>query len=328
MQTHQDKLAVEAIELTKKFGDFTAVNRVTFHIEEGEIFGFLGPNGAGKTTVIRMLCGILLPTSGTGRVLGFDVARDPERIKERIGYMSQRFALYEDLTAWENLDFYAGLYRVPTDERRARIEELIRMADLVGREHELAANLSGGWKQRLALGCAIVHRPPMLFLDEPTSGVDPVSRRNFWDMIYALAGQGVTIFVTTHYMDEAEHCNTLGLMHDGRLIACDSPDELKSTRMQGELLEIDCHPAMDGLEILAALPQVREVALYGLFLHVVIDSAAMAMPVIESALRAQGVQVNRIERIAPSLEDVFVSMIDAESRARVRTEFAAQNVAK
>lgn len=308
---------VEAHELTKRFGDFTAVDRVTFHIPEGEIFGFLGPNGAGKTTVIRMLCGILRPTSGTGRVLGYDVAHQPEAIKPHIGYMSQEFSLYNDLTVWENLDFYARIYGLPAEERPERVRELVAMAGLSGRERTRTATLSGGWKQRLALGCAIVHRPPMLFLDEPTAGVDPVSRREFWDLIYELAGRDVTIFVTTHYMDEAEHCNIIGLMHEGRLIALDEPDALKD-QMPGALLEIDCRPPTEAMAILLNLPQVEEVMLHGRLLHARVMKPERAIPRLERALEGHDIVVSNVEPVLPSLEDVFVSMIEARARERVR----------
>ncbi len=305
-----DKIAVEAMELTKKFGAFTAVDRVSFQVPEGEIFGFLGPNGAGKTTVIRMLCGLLMPTSGTGRVAGFDIRTQPERVKEHIGYMSQRFSLYQDLTVRENLDFYASIYQVPPQEKPQRIAELIAMANLTGWERELAANLSGGWKQRLALGCAIVHKPPILFLDEPTAGVDPTSRRHFWDMIYTLAGQGTTVFVTTHYMDEAEHCNTVGLMHASKLIALGTPDELKRLRWaEEELLEVECSSPIEAVDVVARVPGVRDAALYGVLLHVGVDSAESAAPRLTAALGERGIAVQRIERIIPSLEDVFVSLI-------------------
>jgi len=322
----EKKYAVEVFDLTRKFGEFVAVNQVTFKVEEGEIYGFLGPNGSGKTTTIRMLCGLLLPTSGTATVLGYDIRKQPEEIKKRIGYMSQKFSLYEDLTVQENMEFYAGVYQVPAwgRVRRQRIAELVEMANLTGRERELVANLSGAWKQRLALGCAIVHEPPMLFLDEPTGGVDPASRRAFWDLIYTLAGRGVTIFVTTHYMDEAEHCNTIAMMHDGKLIAMGSPDELKATRMQGTLLELDCDPAMRALDVLPGQPGVREVAIYGVLLHVVTDDAAdQAIPRITSLLGSQGIAVRRLESILPSLEDVFVSMVEAHDRAALRAEFQA-----
>src|SRR6266545_1437161 len=219
---------VEARDLTKIFGDLIAVDRLSVDIAEGQVFAFLGPNGSGKTTTIRMLCGIVTPTSGQGRVLGFDIAHDSEAIKARIGYMSQRFALYEDLTVIENLEFYAGVYQVSGRQRIERVRELIAMAGLTGRERQLAGQLSGGWKQRLALGCSIVHRPPLLFLDEPTAGVDPVSRRSFWTLIYGLARDGVTIFLTTHYIDEAEHADRVALMARGRLVALDTPSALRA----------------------------------------------------------------------------------------------------
>ncbi|MCL4459979.1 MAG: ABC transporter ATP-binding protein [Chloroflexi bacterium] len=303
-----ESYAVEVTELTKKFGEFAAVDRVSFRIQEGEVFGFLGPNGSGKTTTIRMLCGILSPTAGKGMVLGMDISREAERLKEHIGYMSQRFSLYNDLTVWENLNFYASVYRIPPERKRARIEELIGMADLVGQGNELTANLSGAWKQRLALGCAIIHHPPILFLDEPTAGVDPVSRRNFWDMIYQLAGEGVTVFVTTHYMDEAEHCNTIGLMHQGKLIACDTPDHLKASAIQGRLLAIDCSPLMKAMDILADCPAVREVVLYGTSLHVVVSPDATPQQ-LSTWFGESGITVTRLEPILPSLDDVFISLM-------------------
>jgi ABC-2 type transport system ATP-binding protein len=303
-------VTVEALDLTRRFGDFVAVDHVTFQIEAGEVFGFLGPNGAGKTTTIRMLCGILAPSAGTGRVLGYDVARQSEQVKQRIGYMSQKFALYEDLTVRENLAFYAGLYGVPRAERGRRIAELIEMAGLTGRENDLAAHLAGGFRQRLAFGCAIVHRPPILFLDEPTGGVDPNSRRDFWDMIYRFAGQGVTVLVTTHYMDEAERCNTVALIHAGRLVACDTPDAL-SDRMPGQLLEIECTDPVAALTVVAGLPGVHDVALYGLALHAVVADASQAIPQVRQALAAQGIAVGHVEPIRPSLEDVFISLVNA-----------------
>jgi ABC-2 type transport system ATP-binding protein len=311
--------AVEVEELTKRFGDFTAVNRVSFQIEEGEIFGFLGPNGAGKTTVIRMLCGLLVPTSGKGRVLGYDVASQAESIKLRIGYMAQKFALYDDLTAYENLDFYGNIYGVPRRELAGRIRELLVMADLGGRENERVGTLSGGWKQRLALGCSIVHHPSVLFLDEPTAGVDPASRRQFWEMIYGLAGQGVTVFVTTHYMDEAEHCNRVGMMYDGRLIACDEPDLLKAA-MPGTLLEIAAEPVAEALSLLTLQPSVQEVVAHGQLLHATLagNEAAGAAAALRTALDNADIQITSIQAIEPSLEDVFISMIEHERRAQTR----------
>ncbi len=306
--------AVEAHNLTKRFGDFTAVDGISLQVEQGEIFAFLGPNGCGKTTTIRMLCGIITPTSGGGRVAGFDIVAEADRVKERIGYMSQRFSLYEDLTARENLEFYAGVYQVPLRERADRVAELIAMAGLEGREGELAGNLSGGWKQRLALGCSIVHRPPILFLDEPTAGVDPVSRRRFWDMIYGLSDQGVTVFVTTHYMDEAEHANRVSLMLAGRLIACASPEGLKAASRPGSLLEVECDPLVPALDLLPALPDVAEVAVYGSLLHVVMEPSATDPAALRAQLEARGVSVARIEAIRPSLEDVFISAVAAGNR--------------
>src|SRR5919201_3644742 len=265
------RVAVEARDLTKVFGELVAVDRLSLTVSEGEVFAFLGPNGSGKTTTIRMLCGIITPTSGQGRVLGFDVATQSEAIKARIGYMSQRFALYEDLTVRENLDFYAGVYRVPHGSRARRVQELIAMAGLTGRERQLAGQLSGGWKQRLALGCAIVHEPPLLFLDEPTAGVDPVSRRSFWTLIYGLARDGVTIFLTTHYIDEAEHADRVGLMLDGRLVAVAPPRELRETGLSGTLLEVECETPLEALNVLPRLAGVREATLYGTLLHVLVD---------------------------------------------------------
>ncbi len=310
--------AIEAVNLTKRFGDFTAVHQVSFDIPQGEILGLLGPNGAGKTTTMRMLCGILLPTGGEARVLGYDVARQPEEVKRRIGYMSQKFALYNDLTVSENLDFYAHLYGVPRQKLKSRLAGLIEMAGLRGHEKQRAAEISGAWRQRLALACAIVHEPPMLFLDEPTAGVDPVSRREFWNMIYELAGRGVSVLATTHYMDEAEFCNIIGMMHSGHLIALSDPDSLKAGT-QGILLEIECDDPGRAEEILAVLPHVVDVALHGILLHVTVPDESLR-PTIAESLTAQGIHVARTEIVLPSLEDVFVSMVGAENRAGVRTE--------
>jgi len=299
--------AVEAHELTKVFGELIAVDHLSLEVATGEVFAFLGPNGSGKTTTIRMLCGIVTPTSGQGRVLGYDIARESEAIKARIGYMSQRFALYEDLTVIENLEFYAGVYRVSGQHRTERVRELIAMAGLTGRERQLAGQLSGGWKQRLALGCAIVHRPPLLFLDEPTAGVDPVSRRSFWTLIYGLARDGVTIFLTTHYIDEAEHADRVALMLNGRVVALASPRALRETGLAGTLLEIEAEPAIDALSLLPSMPGVKEVTLYGAVLHVLVDG--VAPETLEARLREAGLVVRDARPIRPSLEDVFVSRI-------------------
>lgn len=310
--------AVEAVNLTKIFGDFTAVDHVSFEIPRGEIFGLLGPNGAGKTTTIRMLCGILAPASGAARVMGFDVFEQPEDVKQRIGYMSQKFSLYNDLTVSENLDFYANLYGVPRDKVKPRLAELIEMAGLRGHEKQLTADLSGAWRQRLALACAIVHEPPMLFLDEPTAGVDPVSRREFWEMIYNLAGQGVSVLATTHYMDEAEFCNMIGMMYRSRLIALNDPDSLKEG-MEGILLEVDCDTPGRAELVLAAIPGVTDVAAHGVLLHALVDEEK-AGKAFEKALRNEGIKTRRIERVLPSLEDVFVSLVEKENRLRMRAE--------
>jgi ABC-2 type transport system ATP-binding protein len=301
--------AVEAVGLTKHFGDLVAVDHLTLQVRQGEVFAFLGPNGSGKTTTIRMLCGIITPTSGEGHVLGFDISSQSEAIKANIGYMSQRFALYEDLTVRENLDFYAGIYRVPRGRRSTRVNELIAMAGLTGRERQLAGQLSGGWKQRLALGCAIVHEPPLLFLDEPTAGVDPVSRRSFWTLIYGLARSGVTIFLTTHYIDEAEHADRVALMLGGKMVALAPPRELRETGLSGTLLEVECEPAVDALELLPNLAGVREATLYGTLLHVLVDGLSPEQ--LGDMLREHGIQVISIRNIKPSLEDVFVSRIRA-----------------
>ena len=310
--------AVEAVQLTRLFGDFTAVDQVSFEIPRGEIFGLLGPNGAGKTTTIRMLCGILKPTSGEARVMGFDVARQAEDVKQRIGYMSQKFALYNDLTVYENLDFYANLYGVKREIFKPRLAELIDMAGLRGHEKQRTVDLSGAWRQRLALACAIVHEPPMLFLDEPTAGVDPISRREFWEMIYTLAGQGVSVLATTHYMDEAEFCNVIGMMYNARLIALNDPDSLKEA-MEGVLLEVDCDQPGAAESVLKALPEVTDVAAHGVSLHVLVE-AETAVHAIRQALVQNGIDPRRIERVLPSLEDVFVSLVDKENRLRLRAE--------
>ena len=299
--------AVAATDLTKRYGELLAVDRLNLQVREGEVFAFLGPNGSGKTTTIRMLCGIITPSSGNGRVLGFDIASQSESIKSRIGYMSQRFALYEDLTVRENLEFYAGIYQVPPKTRTSRIAELISMAGLVGRERQLAGQLSGGWKQRLALGCAIVHEPPLLFLDEPTAGVDPVSRRSFWTLIYGLARAGVTIFLTTHYIDEAEHADRVALMLNGKMIALAPPSELREKGLAGTLLEVEAVPAVDALEFLPTVAGVREVTLYGTLLHVLVDG--LAPDDLSKALHERGIRLLGIREIKPSLEDVFVSRI-------------------
>ena len=318
------KPVIETQDLTVYYGKHRGIKGVNLTVEQGEVFGFLGPNGAGKTTTIRMMLGLLQPTAGEIEVLGIAMSNHPERIRPRIGYMSQRFSLYNDLTVLQNLRFYGRAYGLENDVLEERIREALRMTNLEGREYTHTKDLSGGWRQRLALNAAILHRPELIFLDEPTAGVDPVSRRAFWDLLYKLIAEGITVFVTTHYMDEAEHCNTIAMMHYGHLIAMGSPDELKATRMQGTLLELDCDPVMPALDVLPDQPGIREVAIYGVLLHVVTeDPAEQAIPRITALLESQGIAVRHLVPILPSLEDVFVSMVEAHDRSALRAEFQA-----
>ncbi|MEW5807075.1 MAG: ABC transporter ATP-binding protein [Acidobacteriota bacterium] len=299
--------------LEKRFGDFIAVNRICLDVRKGEIFGFLGPNGAGKSTTIRMLCGLLEPSSGTGTVAGFDVATQPEAIKSHIGYMSQKFSLYEDLTVEQNINFYSGIYRIPRDKKEKRKEWVLSMAGLKEHRKTQTRFLPGGWKQRLSLGCAVLHEPPILFLDEPTSGVDPLSRRSFWDLIYEMAGRDVTVFVTTHYMEEAEYCDRLGLIYRGELVAVGTPAELKSRLIQ-EVVEVLCSEPQEAMDHLARISGVKEVALFGKGLHVVVSDAALVISAMEKRLTDHGFAIEKVEKIVPSLEDVFVSLIEARDR--------------
>jgi ABC-2 type transport system ATP-binding protein len=306
--------AVQVRDLERRFGDFVAVDRISFAVAPGEIFGFLGPNGAGKSTTIRMLCGLLEPTGGTGTVAGLDLRHETEAIKSRIGYMSQRFSLYEDLTVEENLEFYSGIYGLSGDRKVTRKEWVLAMAGLTDHRRAFTGTLAGGWKQRLALGCAILHEPPILFLDEPTSGVDPISRREFWSLIHSLAAKGVTVFVTTHYMDEAEYCDRVGLIYRGRIIALGSPAALKSEHMPETVLEILCDRPAEAMHPVETTPGIREVALFGQGLHAAATSGDVATAVRQQ-LAAAGYRVTRVEPIVPSLEDVFVSLIEATDRA-------------
>jgi len=306
MKQNGNSVAVE--DLVKRFGDFTAVDRISFETRRGEIFGFLGPNGAGKSTTIRMLCGLLRPTSGRAVVAGYDVAREPERVRQSIGYMSQKFSLYNDLRVIENLRFFAGMYDVASDVLPERIAWALQMAGLEGRENLLTGTLPGGWKQRLALGCAVLHRPPIVFLDEPTSGVDPISRRQFWELIHQMAGEGVTVFVTTHYMDEAEYCNRLVLIYSGRIVAQGTPTELKQRHMKGELLLVECDRLGEAVEALQAMPGVQDAAVFGNALHLVVPEAKAASGAVRIYLAERGIGVSRVERVQPTLEDVFVSL--------------------
>jgi ABC-2 type transport system ATP-binding protein len=308
--------AVEIDEMVKKFGDFVAVDHVSMQVPKGEIFGFLGPNGAGKSTTIRMLCGLLTPTSGSAHVNGLDVATQPEEIRRNIGYMSQKFSLYDDLTVEENIDFFSGIYGVPRARRAERKDYVLRMANIEEKLHALTRTLSGGWKQRLALGCAILHDPPVLFLDEPTSGVDPIARAAFWGLIHDLSKTGHTVFVSTHYMDEAEFCHRLALMYRGKVIALGTPAELKKGLTSHTLLQLESSAPLQTMRALAGSPGVADVAVFGGGLHVTLSDAdaEAGMDRVRRVLEAKDIQIKRLERIEPSMEDVFVAMIEAEER--------------
>jgi len=306
--------AVEIRDLVKRFGDFVAVDHINMEVRRGEIFGFLGPNGAGKSTTIRVLCGLLAPTSGSATVGGLDVGTQSELIKQRIGYMSQRFSLYDDLTVEENIDFFSGIYGVPRGRRNERKDYVLKMAGIEERRSSLTRLLSGGWKQRLALGCAILHEPPILFLDEPTSGVDPIARRTFWDLIYELSRAGHTIFVSTHYMDEAEYCHRLALMYRGKVTALGTPAELKQSLGSHHLLLLQVSDIVSSMKLLESVPGATDVAVFGGGLHVTVENDASAIPQIRQVLESAGIQVPILEPIEPSLEDVFVAMIEREER--------------
>jgi ABC-2 type transport system ATP-binding protein len=306
--------AVSARALGRTFGAFVAVDGVSFDVARGEVFGFLGPNGAGKTTVIKMLAGLLRPTSGAATVAGRDVAADADAIKRRIGYMSQLFSLYADLTVEENIAFFAGLYGVAGERRSARRDWVLRMARLSDQRARLVRELSLGFKQRLALGCAALHEPEILFLDEPTSGVDPVSRRSFWDLIYALADAGTTVFVTTHYLEEAEYCHRLALMNRGRLVAADTPSGLKKA-MREPLLELRTSDAPRAARALRDVPEVLAAGMFGRALHLTVTDPRAARPAIERALAGAGLSAGALEPIPPSLEDVFIHLVRAAGGA-------------
>ena len=307
--------AVEVEELTRAYGDFVAVDHVSFTVARAEVFGFLGPNGAGKTTTIKMLTGLVPPTSGQGHVAGYDIRTERRRIKRHIGYMSQLFSLYADLTVEENIAFFSGLYGVPGEKKAERRDWVLRMAGLTDQRGRLTGELSLGWKQRLALGCAVLHEPPVLFLDEPTSGVDPISRRGFWDLIYALASAGTTVFVTTHYMEEAEYCDRLALMNRGKLIALDTPAKLREGFAQ-PLLEVRTGSGAQAAELLEGTPGVRGAGLFGRAIHVTLQPGT-GREEIRRRLAEHGIEVDSIEEIPPSLEDVFIARIEEAGGAPV-----------
>ena len=297
--------SLEVLELTKCFGHFTAVDHVSFTVQPGEVIGYLGPNGSGKTTTIRMLCGLLTPTEGTARILGMDIVKNAEAIKPHIGYMSQKFSLYDELTVLENLQFYAGVYEIPRATEKARIQEILHMAGLEGHPKTMTGSLSGGWRQRLALGCAMLHRPPLLFLDEPTSGVDPVARREFWDLIYQFAFEGTTVFITTHYMDEAEHCSRVGFMYRSKLMAFDTPRALKATYLSGAAWDLAAMPLLEAVECLSGMEGVAQASLHGDRAHVIVDPKHWTPKRLTKALSEKNITVQSVETVESTLEDVF-----------------------
>lgn len=309
-----EKYSIEVKNLSKKFGSFTAVDGVSFGVKAGTIFGFLGANGAGKSTIIRMLCGLLEATSGTATVGGFDIRREPESVKRIIGYMSQKFSLYEDLTVLENIRFFGGVYGLDSKTIEERSGWILEMAGLNGQGKKLARSLALGWKQRLALGCALIHRPEIVFLDEPTGGVDPLSRRRFWELINSLSESGVTVFVTTHYLNEAEYCNDIRLIHAGRIVAGGSPGELKTGYILNPILEVSVDDPVQAMEVLKGEPWLLGVSLFGTRLHVGAADETESPAAISRALTGRGLSVNSIRKIRPSIEDVFIKKIEDESR--------------
>jgi ABC-2 type transport system ATP-binding protein len=301
--------AIEVRGLTRRFGAFVAVSDLTFDVRQGEIFGFLGSNGAGKSTTIRMLCGLLRPTAGTARVGGIDVGRDPEAVKQRIGYMSQRFSLYEKLTVDQNINFFGGIYGLSDERLAARRAFVLDMAGLGGRESTLTHDLSAGWRQRLSLGCAILHEPPIVFLDEPTSGVDPLSRRRFWRLIKELARGGTTVLVTTHYLDEAEHCDRIAIIHAGRLAALGTPAELKDMFADRLILEIRAPNPVEAMHRLDEIPEIEKTSIFGTSVHAILRTRDISPATIAARLRDAGIEA-AIKVVEPSLEDVFLDVVE------------------
>jgi len=306
--TEQDAIVVR--DLTRKFGAFTAVDRISFKVSRGEIFGFLGANGAGKSTAIRMMCGLLKPTSGTAVVDGVDVTREPEEVKRRIGYMSQKFSLYELLTVEQNIRFFGALYGLSDAKTAERMKFVVSMAGLAGREGTKARDLAGGWRQRLALGCAILHQPRIVFLDEPTGGVDPVSRRQFWRLIEDMSRDGVTILVTTHYLDEAEHCHRIAIVNAGKLAAMGTSRELKQVFARRPILEIHSARPVDVMRALEEIPEVEKTSVFGTAVHAVLNSPEVDLPGLTRQLNARGLEIGGIDRVMPSLEDVFLDVVE------------------
>ena len=306
--------AIEVDNLTKRFGTFTAVDRINFTVKQGEIFGFLGANGAGKSTTIRMLCALLASSEGTARVGGFDINEEPERVKENIGYMSQRFSLYEDLTVDENINFYGRVYGLSKWDIQKRKEWVLDMANLHGREKSITGTLSGGLKQRLALGCAVLHRPKIIFLDEPTSGVDPMMRRKFWELINDLSAEGVTVLVTTHFLEEAEYCNDIILINAGKIIAGGSPKELKVEHIKNPILEVTSDNVIEAMALIEREPWAVETSVLGTHLHVSVEDEGLARKNIREILVSNNIECGQIDKITPSLEDVFIYLLDQETK--------------
>ncbi len=309
-----DGNAIVVENLSKRFGSFTAVDNISFQVKRGEIYGFLGANGAGKSTTIRMLCGLIQPSGGTARVGGFDILREPERVKESIGYMSQKFSLYEDLTVLENINFYGRVYGLSAAQLAERKEWVLEMANLRGRGTSMTGTLPGGWKQRLALGCAILHRPQIIFLDEPTSGVDPVMRRRFWELINDLSAEGVTVLVTTHFLEEAEYCNDIIFINAGKIIASGSPKQLKENYLKTPILEIQCSNVIEAMSLIEGQAWAVETSVFGTKLHVSVVDQAAARMAITALLHQHGISLTAIDRITPSLEDVFIYLLDQEMK--------------
>ncbi len=307
--------SIEVNELTKKFGNFTAVNKVTFNVKKGEVFGFLGANGAGKSTTIRMLCGILEPTDGDAIVGGYSVMNEPDKVKQNIGYMSQKFSLYNDLTVEENINFFGGVYGLFGKELEERKKWVLKISNLEGKENTLTASLPGGLKQRLALGTAVIHRPAIVFLDEPTSGVDPISRRSFWDLINELSSEGTTILVTTHYLEEAEFCNNIILINAGKLIAEGTSKELKTNYLKDTILEVECERTVDAMEILQESDFVDDTSIFGNYLHISVNKNYTGESQIRELLTdGNSISVNRIDKIVPTLEDVFIHLLEKDKK--------------
>ncbi|MBS4029504.1 MAG: ABC transporter ATP-binding protein [Ignavibacteriales bacterium] len=308
--------AISVHNLTKRFGSFTAVDHINFDVKQGEIFGFLGANGAGKSTTIRMLCALLESSDGTATVGGFDINKEPDKVKESIGYMSQKFSLYEDLTVDENINFFGRVYGLTNSELLQRRDWVLEIANLRGSETRITGTLSGGWKQRLALGCAVLHKPKIVFLDEPTSGVDPVMRRKFWELINDLSAEGVTVLVTTHFLEEAEYCNDIILINAGKIIAGGSPKELKENYIKNPILEVQCENVIDAMTLVESERWALETSVFGTYMHVMVENENIAREKIQQLLSEKNIVLNRIEKITPSLEDVFIYLLDEEEKKK------------